>query len=77
MDSTHALELARAIIQNDLDAAIPLLKLLYAFTELNDTLTEAAARDVLLFVYTKTDHCEDSMKEFISPEADHQTPRAA
>jgi hypothetical protein len=76
MNSSHALELTRQIIQNDLEAAEPLLKLLDAFIGAEKTRDEAMTRDVMLFLYTKTDHCEESMRKFISQD-ERDRPLAA
>lgn len=69
MTSTQALQLTQRIIRNDLDVSGPLLKLLDAFaTARGDPLGEAMTRDVMLLLYSKTDHCEEKMREFISQE---------
>lgn len=67
MAPTHEIELAQQIIQNDPDKAAPLLKLLDAFqNSRGDPLAEAMTRDVMLFLYSKTEHCEEAMRGFIA-----------
>lgn len=66
MTSTHALELTARIIQNDLYIAAPLIYLLDAFlTAKKDPTGEIMARDVIRFLYTKTEHCDKGLTEFI------------
>jgi hypothetical protein len=67
MNSTHGIELAAAVIENDPTKAEPLLKLLHAFaTARGDPLNEAMTQDVMMFLYSKTEHCEQGLTEFIS-----------
>lgn len=69
MTSSHAVELASQITQ-DPTAAVPLLRLLHAFAaSRGDPLAEAMTRDVMLHVYTRIEHCENSMLEFLSEES--------
>ena len=70
MTSAHALQLTQLVIENDLDKAGPLLQLLSAFAGSHRIKDEAMTRDVMIFLYSKTDHCETAMKEFISQD-DH------
>lgn len=66
MTSTHALELTARIIQNDLNTAVPLIYLLDAFlTARKDPTGEIMAREVLRFLYTKTEDCETALAQFI------------
>lgn len=69
MTSTHAplIDLAQDVIQNDITKAAPLLQLLGKFgSARGDPMEEADRRDVMLWLYSKTEHCEDSMRQFIS-----------
>lgn len=63
MTSARALALTEEIIKNDLDTAEPLLKLLHAVTQASD---DGMTRDVMLFLYSKTNDCQKSMVRFIS-----------
>lgn len=75
MTSAHALELTSTIIKNDVDLAVPLLKLLNGLSlAREDPKWEEAMRQVMLFLYSKTPHCEEAMRKFISQPA---APRAA
>lgn len=66
MTSTRALELSAHIIKNDIDLAGPVLQLMnVALTARGDPDREATVRAVMLFLYSKTTHCEDAMEEFI------------
>lgn len=77
MTSTHALELTSQILQDPANAG-PLLCLLYAVAGSHgDPLAEAMARDVMLFCYSKHEHCETSMLSFISEDETRQTQKAA
>jgi hypothetical protein len=70
--TSHALEvtlLINEVIKNDITRSVPLLKLLgYYWSSRGDPLEEADRRDVMLWLYAKTDHCEDSMRRLISEE---------
>lgn len=77
MTSAHAVELASQILQDNA-AAIPLLRLLYAFSiSPGDPLAEAMKRDVLMHVWTKTDNCEEGMITFLRAFEVNPTKRAA
>lgn len=66
MTSSRALELTSRIIQNDVQISAPLICLLDAFlTAEKDPIGETMARDVLRFLYTKTEHCDNALSEFI------------
>lgn len=78
MDSAHALKLTRDIIQNDPSRSRPLLILLDTIANSRgDPLTEAVARDVMLFLYSQLDHCEESMRGFIAQEEPDQVQLVA
>lgn len=78
MTSHQALQLATIIIQNDLTVAGPLLRLLYAFTSpRGDPLTEAMRSDVTNFLYTKTEHCQAGIIEFVKETEDKTESLAA
>lgn len=67
MTSTQGNDLASQIIRNDPSKAEPLLRLLYAFREAKgDPISEAMTQDVLKYLYTFTDDCDEAMLRFIS-----------
>lgn len=67
MTSTQALALTSKIIENDSEMAAPLLLLVDAvFKACNDPLGEVMARDVKRFLYSKTEHSDEGMAEFIA-----------
>jgi hypothetical protein len=69
MTPNHApeVDLALEVIENDLTKAVPLLRLLTRFAESRgDPLGEAMITEVLLSVYLKTEHCENSMRALLS-----------
>lgn len=67
MTSAEALELAHQVIEDNPEKAGPLVKLLYAFRESRgDPLGEVMMNEVIGTLYTKTEHCESSIKKFIS-----------
>lgn len=73
MDSAHALKLTRDVIQNDPSRSGPLLILLGTIANARgDPLDEAVARDVMLYLYSQLDHCEESMRCFIAQQEPDQ-----
>ena len=83
MTSSQGLELATLILE-DPTKATPLLRLLKAFeVSRGDPLGETMMHDVMLHVYTHSDHCRQSMEDFLSedkPNPDDKpnpVPRAA
>jgi len=68
MTSSQGKELAEELTE-DPTKAIPLLRLLNAFKESRgDPLGEAMIDEVMLSVYTKIEHCRESMADFLSDE---------
>lgn len=67
MTSAQALMLTSKIIQTDLEVAGPLLLIVVAvYKARGDAMAEAMTRDVMKFLYSKTEHSEQGMEEFIS-----------
>lgn len=73
MTSTHALELAHQIIENDPQKTAPLVKLLYAFKVWHaDPLGQAMMREVLNGLFAETDYCDVAIERFAT-EADEKS----
>lgn len=67
MTSTQALALTTQIIENDSEIAAPLLILVDAFLNARgDPMSEKMALDVKRYLYSKTEHSDDSMARFIA-----------
>lgn len=67
MTSAEGIDLATLIIENDTRKAGPLVKLLVAFkTSRGDPLAEVMMDDVLAILYTKTEHYETALEEFVA-----------
>lgn len=67
MTSIQALALTSKIIENDSEIAAPLLLLVDAvFNAGSDPVGEVMARDVKRFLYSKTDHSDEGMAQFIA-----------
>ena len=65
MTSVHALETTTLILA-DTTIAEPLLRLLYAFANAKgDPRAEAMTHDVMLYVWTKIEKCEEGMILFL------------
>lgn len=64
----HSLQqLALEVIQNDPQKAAPLVKLLYAFkNSSSDANGEMMMDEVIGSLYLLTNHCQESLKEFVS-----------
>lgn len=68
MTSSQGMELA-ALILEDPTRAIPLLRLLNGFNVARgDPLGEEVIGDVMLFVYSKVEHCRQSMNDYLADE---------
>jgi len=77
MASSLEVELANDITEDPTKAS-PLLRLLYSFyTSRGDPLGEAMMKEVMLGVYTKVDHCEDSMVSFLNQDESSRIRPAA
>lgn len=78
MTSSQGVGLADNLTE-DPTKAISLLRLLDAFYKSRgDPLSEAMMDDVMLHVYTKVEHCRESMAKLLSEEEDpNPIPRAA
>lgn len=77
MTSSQGVELATQILE-DPTKATPLLRLLNAFNaSRGDPLVDAMTKDVMLFVYSKLEHCEDSMMSFLSEDEPNPVQQAA
>ena len=72
MNPTHApllIQWASDVLQNDISKAVSLLKIVNKCgNSRGDPLEEADRRDFMLWLYSKTEHCEDSMQQLISKE---------
>lgn len=67
MTSGRAIELAERIIQNDIEAAGPMVYLLKAFKDSRgDPAAEIMMDDVIHFLYAKTIHCDEAIEVFVA-----------
>lgn len=71
MTSTRAVALAEEVLQNQMEKAEPLFKLLYAFKQArSDPEAEVMMDAAIQFCYNNTEHCFDGMKKFANDEAE-------
>lgn len=78
MISAQGLQLAEAVTKNDASGVTPLIKLLHGFrTAHGDPLSEAMMADVINWLYTKTEHCEAAILQFIKETEEAETSLAA
>jgi len=76
MTAADALEIADYIIRNDVSLVGPLLALIgMARQSRGDPNAEADVDDVMKHLYTKTEHCDKALEDFISQQ--NQTRLAA
>lgn len=67
MTSTRGVELAEQVLENQMEKAEPLVKLLYAFKNARgDPEAEVMMDKVIQFCYNKTEHCYEGIDKFAS-----------
>jgi len=67
MTSTRAVQLAEQILENQMEKAEPLVRLLYAFKiARGDPEAEVMMDAVIQYCYNKTEHCYEGIEAFVS-----------